>query len=756
MNTEFGQRSSLASLGSELLADARSAKLPAALSIGLVMAVMMIVCQLSLAAIVFSGPLTPFVPRAIGAVLFGTFVLCVITALIAPYRGILSMPLFPPAAALFAIGGTVSASMSDALDETMFVTMIVVMGLSTLMAAVCFLTIGRLRLANLFLSIPYPVTSGFLAGLGWFLTVGGFSVMCGFAVNWETLPQLFEADAIWKWLPGALYALGLLFITRRWSHFLILPVSLVLATGLYNVALFLLGFSGEQASEAGILFRGVPEGSLWPPIGFDDLTLVDWEVVASQIPAMLGVALITLMCIVLNASGLELNCGVEVDMSREFRAEGIANLFAGLGGSPPGGNTSVFSVVTHATGADTRLSGITAAVPVGLVLLFGGTALEVFPTPLLGGLLLFFGLDLLNNWLVAVRRKLSRVDYGIVLLIALVTGVFGFLEGVAAGLVATIMFFVMRAGRVDVIADSFSGRDRLSKRSRPVTSRAILRDQGARIRTYRLRGHIFFGSATAMGNRLKQALEADPVPQCLLLDFAGVSGLDVSAVNVFYRVIRAARPLGTRIVLSALPEQFESTLRRTLPEGEWRSLLFEEDLDRGLERCEQIVIDEWHRLHGESEDARTALFGLSIDDAVRQLERLAHFEELTDRLQPWLESRSYAADETIVAQGERQEGMQLLVRGRATMRGEKDGARMGEFGPGSVLAPQAILGNHVAVVEMTAEEPCHTVLMSPSSHQSLEREDPELSLALAKYLIEAVLDDQTRLTMAGAGDGRQW
>ena len=741
----------MASLASELLADAKSAKLPAALSIGLVMAVMMIVCQLSLSAIIFSGPLTHFVPRAIGPVLFGTFMLCLVTALIAPYRGILSMPLFPPAAALFAIGGTVSASMSDAIDEAMFVTMIAVMGLSTLLATVCFLIIGRLRLANLFLSMPYPVTGGFLAGLGWFLSIGGLSVMSGLAVNWETLPRLFEAGTIWKWVPGLLYALGLLFITKRWSHYLILPVSLVLATGLYHAVLFLLGFSGEEASEAGILLQGVPRGGLWPPIGLGDLSLVDWDVVASQIPAMLGVALITLLCIVLNASGLELNCGVEIDMSTEFRAEGIANLLAGLGGSPPGGNTSVFSVVTHVTGAETRLSGLTAAVPVGLVLLFGGVALEILPTPMLGGLLLYFGLDLMSVWLVAVRKKLSRVDYGIIVFITLATGIFGFLEGVAAGLVAAVIFFVMRASRVDVIADSFTGRDRVSKRSWSVTHRAILRDQGERMRIYRLRGYIFFGSATAMGDHLKRAFEAEPAPHCLLLDFAGVSGLDASAVNVFYRVIRAARSPGTKIVLSALPERHESTLRRSLPESEWRSLLLEEDLDRGLERCEQIVIAEWQRLHAGSEDARTTLFGLSIDDAVRQLERQAHFEDLTDRLRPRLTSRSYAADETIVARGERQEGMQLLVRGRATM--EEAGARLGEYGPGSALAPQAALGDHVAAVEVKAEEPCHTVLMTPADYQSLEREDADLAHALVKYLMEVILDDQTRLTFTAVGGG---
>ena len=593
----------------------------------------------------------------------------------------------------------------------------------------------------------------FWRGLGWFVSIGGFSVMCGIAVNWETLPRLLESGTIWKWVPGVLGALGLLFITKRWSHYLILPVALALATGFYHATLFFLGFSGEEASEAGILFQGMPTGSLWPPIGFGDLTLVDWDVVASQIPAMLGVALITLMCIVLNASALELSCGVELDMRREFRAEGIANLLASLGGSPPGGNTSVFSVVTHVTGAETRLSGIIAAVPVGLVLLFGGTALEIFPTPVLGGLLLFFGLDLMNGWLVAVRKKLSRVDYGIVLFIALITGVFGFLEGVAAGLVAAIMFFVMRASRVDVIASSFTGRDRLSKRSWPVTDRAILRDQGERVRTYRLRGYIFFGSAVAMGDRLKRTLESDPVPHCLLLDFAGVSGLDASAVNVFYRVIQTARSLGTKIVLSALPERLESTLRRSLPEGEWRSLLFEDDLDRGLERCEQIVIAEWHRLHAGSDDARTTLLDLSIDDAVRQLERQAHFEGLMDRLRPWLKSRSYAADETIVARGEKQEGMQLLVRGRATIRREKAGARLGEFGPGSALASQAAFGDHVAVVEVSAEEPCHTVLITPLDHQSLEREDPHLTIELAKHLMEVLLDDQTKLTVAAVEGG---
>ncbi len=248
-----------------------------------------------------------------------------------------------------------------------------------------------------------------------------------------------------------------------------------------------------------------------------------------------------------------------------------------------------------------------------------------------------------------------------------------------------------------------------------------------------------------MGDRLKQALRADPAPLCLLLDFAAVSGFDVSAANVVCRSIRAAHARGVRIVLSATAERVRPILRRGLPESEWRGLIFEEDLDRGLERCEDLVIAEWDRLHAGSEDARDSLFGLSIDHAVRELDRQTRFEALTERLGPWLRHRVYAARETIVARGERQEGMQFLTEGRAVAREEDGGARMDEYGPGDVLATEAAFGDHAAEISVAALEPCRTVLMTPSARRSLERDDLELTVELDRYLIEVVLEYRARL-----------
>ena len=61
-----------------------------------------------------------------------------------------------------------------------------------------------------------------------------------------------------------------------------------------------------------------------------------------------------------------------------------------------------------------------------------------------------------------------------------------FLEGVVVGLVAAVIFFVVRFSGVDVVGASFTARARRSKKARSATHRAILRDQGERVRAYRL------------------------------------------------------------------------------------------------------------------------------------------------------------------------------------------------------------------------------------------------------------------------------
>ena len=216
------------------------------------------------------------------------------------------------------------------------------------------------------------------------------------------------------------------------------------------------------------------------------------------------------------------------------------------------------------------------------------------------------------------------------------------------------------------------------------------------MQAYRLRGYVIFGNAAAIGDRLNRVLKTDPPPLCVLLDFAQVSGFDSSAANIMSRAVRAAHARGTRIVLSAAADQVRSILHRGLPAPLRDSLILVEDLDRALERCEDLVIAEWDRQHGDSDEAREELFGLSFDHAIRDLDRQARFEALVHRLAPWLETRSYDAGEIMVARDEVMDGMLLVTEGRAVAREDDTGSRVEEYGPGDTLVAGAALAPHVS------------------------------------------------------------
>ena len=736
------------SLAPELVADLRSSKLTVALAIGLFAAFRRVVAALSLSSIIFTGPLAAYVVQGAGPLLFGTCALAVTAALAGGFRGAIAAPTSAPAAAMFSIGVVVGPQLAHAPDAA-FVTMLAIMGLSSMATALCFLLIGRSGLADLFRFIPYPVTGGFLAGLGWSMVTGGVAAMSGLVPRWETLPLLFDANILLRWAPGVVFGLAMFVITKRWRHFLIYPAAVLLVTGLYHLVLYSVGMSVAESGEAGFLVAGIPAGALWPPVAPDELALVDWHVVVSQIPGVLGIVLVMLVFLVLTVGSVEAGTGVEMDLNREFRSEGLGCLLAGLGGSTPGCSTTGRAMISHLAGADTRWTGIITGLAVGAVMIFGGGVVSIFPMALVGGLVIFVGVRLLHDWLLLAPQRMPRVDFAAVLLIAFVVGAVGFLEGLAVGLVVTVIFFVVRFSGVEVVADEFTGEDRHSKRIRPYTDRAILRAEGKRVQVYRLRGYLFFGSAFSLGDRLRDAMKAEPARRCLLLDFADVTGFDVSATNAFCRVARIARDTQTRIVFAAATDAFRSSMRRNLTERAFADLCWEQDLDHGLERCEEILIGEWARTHSAGRQRREAVFEFLFDDALRQVERQAAFEALIDRLQPWLTTRTYAAGESLAVRGERQEGVQLLIGGRAVARSDDDGTRLQEYGPGDAITPQAAFGDHAAEASIVAEVPSRAALMTPSARRSLEERNPALALAMDKHLIDSILKRPVGVADAG-------
>ena len=722
--------SSIMSVVAEFRADVRAGRALSALIVGVVIGVIEITFDVSVGVLIFSGPLAPFLPQGIGMVVFGAFAVCLVIALTGGYRGAVSGPAAPAMMVLASIGAAIALE-----GDALFMTMVAILIISAATAGVCMLLIGRFRLANLIRFVPYPVAGGVLAGAGGFYVLAAFSMM-GVALDRQVLPSLLELSVLWNWGPGVAYGLGLFLITKRWSNFLILPASFVLVASLYHVSLPLLDFSRDEAGAAGLLFADTVEGGLWPVFRLGDLKHVDWAAVAVQIPGMLALVLVTLLAAVINLSGCELAVSRDLDWNREFRAAGRASVIAGLGGGPAGNLICPPSILAHKLGADTRLTGVVVALVAGSVLLWGDVVLALVPVPLAAGILLFIGAGMLDEWLVASRKRLPWADYAILLLIFVTIISLGVPEGVGVGMAITTVFFAVRLARVDSVESEFTARERQSNRSRPIADRAILLAEGERVRGYRLRGYIFFGSAYALAARLRQSLSNDAPPACILLDFGAVSGLDFSAINSLCQFVRASHDAGVRVVLSAAPDNCKHGLERNLPPLVYADLLFEPDADRAMERCEDLVIAARRSDLRREEGSGDLVLDRFAGDMESYLDRRIRFEDMAHELREWLEVRDYAPGEALVAIGAPQDGLQLLLTGRAAVY-DTEGARLRQCGTGDVLEVRGAFEAYAAAAAAVAEEPCRTLVLTPEIRRRLEERQGPLMLELYGYLLTA-------------------
>lgn len=719
----------------EIGQDLRSPRLLPAVSIGVVLGILIVIVEVSFATMIYSNSLAPLALRAAGVVLFGSMLTCLLVPLGTSFKSSIMLPQDAPAAIISTAGVAVAASLGlDTSEDVRFMTMLAVMGCSALLTGGIFIAIGHFKLANLFRFMPYPVVGGFLAGTGWLLASGSIGVMCDVPLAFSTLDQLITPTVMAKWMPGVLYGVALFMILNRWSHFLILPGALVLGMGLFYAGFMAYGISPTQAAEQGFLLTGLPEGGLWPAFSLADVSHIDWTVVLAELPTILTVALVCILGMLMNASGMELASGQEVDLNKEYRIGGSANTMAGITGCFPGYSALSLSTLGQKTGAYTRLTGLITGLTLAATLFLGSSVLNYFPKPLLGGLLLLLGLFFIADWIFESRKRLSTADYGLVLAIFATVAFVGFLEGVAFGLCATILFFVFRFSRISAIKDSFDLLTRTSLKKRSIPHQKILRATAEQVRGYELTGYLFFGSASTLVDHLKDHLPGTQEKSgYLLLDFTSVSGFDISTVNNFYRLIQTADSSNTTVVLTASPAELVTWLSKHISSDSDHALKAFPNLDQGLEWCEDELLREAEEQLKQSQAHQAELFDQSVDDMMVQLERQERFEALAEKLAPWSSEYKFAEGEALIAQDETAPGMYIMTWGEATE--EADSIRRNSLRPGSIINARAAFEEHIAKRTVTADSSVTALLMTRQQFESLEQTDPALAVELSRYLL---------------------
>ncbi|UNC93141.1 SLC26A/SulP transporter family protein [Candidatus Contubernalis alkaliaceticus] len=729
----------------EILSDLRSPKCLQGISIGLIVGLMLVVYQVSFASMIFSGPLEVHISRGIGMALAGTLVITMVTALFSNIRSLVAMPQDAPVVLLAVVAAGIAASIGETEGTAVFITITAALICSCLISGIFFYFIGHFQLAELFRFMPYPVVSGFLAGTGWLLTKGSLEVMTGTPLTLDSIVQLTSTISIALWLPGAAYALTLFLILRRYSHYFILPGSLIAAIFLYYTALWLTGISISEAQYHGALFDSFAAGSLWPAFSLQDFQQVEWPLILKQLPAIAVIPFISMIGLLLNTGSFELASKKEIDMNRELMVSGAANTLMGMTGTYPGFTALGLSMLGLKIGADTRLVGLTAALMLGGTLLLGSRLLAFFPKALLGGLLMLMGLIFLFDWLVDTRKKMPYSDYLMIWAIFLIIIVFGYLYGVLFGLLTTMILFVIRFSRIPLLRSVSSGSLVHSMKGRSIPHQRLLAMHGERTTIYELEGYIFFGSVTTLINGISSTVKNPArVPvDVIILNFKKVSGFDISSVNNFVRLLNRYSQSDLLFAFAETPHGFNELLTKNLDEQVSRSLKFFPDLESALQWAEDRILEQQQQvLSSFSKGCKTArdnLFESISDELLRSLDLQAHVEELLERLGKYLTDENYSKEEVVLSKSQAAQGL-YLVKGGVVAEvkevGNNRSTHIRDLGSGTVFAEMAPYGQWPSPFSYLAKTDVQLSILTPDALKRLETDAPALALEVHRIVIQ--------------------
>jgi SulP family sulfate permease len=254
---------------------------------------------------------------------------------------------------------------------------------------------------------------------------------------------------------------------------------------------------------------------------------------------------------------------------------------------------------------------------------------------------------------------------------------------------------------------------------RPPDERAELRTLGDRVQILRVSGFVFFGSTNGLLERIQQRVEVDP-PRFLVIDLRRVAGVDSSAVVSFVKVMRLAEANGFEIVFTGASDPVRKQLERggvVQAEGIVR---FEPDLDRGLQRCEDVLLE------GAGETAAAG-----VDESVAGLDGLPR------GLSVYLDRMTLPVGTILLHQAEPPGDVFVLESGRLgveTVTAEGKRMRLRTVRPGVVVGEIALYTGVPRTADVVAETRCVVLRFSRESIARMEAEEPEVAAALHRWL----------------------
>ena len=689
-----------------------------------VVGILSILFYLSYAALIFSGPLAPWLAFGIAA----TFITGAI--------GGLAMSLY--SSLPFAIGGpdgstsAVTAALVAALGAHMasrgaggglLTATLVALALSSALTGLLLCGLGLARAGRAIRFVPYPVIGGFLGASGCLMLIGAAQVLTGNRPQLSEIGHFLDIDSAEKLLAGLAVAAFLLLGRAYWKTPFAMPAQLLASIFIFYIALLLLGVPLADAQAQGWMFAAPSPARFDPPWTLE-FPRFPWSELPGLAADFFAVMFVTTISVLLNITGIELATKREANLDRELKVLGSANLLCAALGGYVACITVTRSNMNFALGRSSRVAGLAIAAMSAAALCVNPEFIAYMPKCVLGGLLVTISHDSLRRWLVGTARQLARLEYLSLLAIVFIIVRWGFVPGISIGVIIGCATFALSAGRISAIKFAFDGTEYRSSLDRGPRELALLGANGRELQGLCLQSYLFFGSANRLYEHVKRLLAEQPQCQFLLFDFKLVTGVNSSATHSFTQIKQAADALGARLVLVNLSPALTNAFRNiNFISGD---ILVIPELDRALEACENAIIAAHSTADGETRSLR--------DWLAEALGNAEHAELLAMQCQRF----EFGPGDIIAHQGAPADSMHFILEGRVgiivNLEGDRT-VRVRSLGRHTTIGEMGLITGRPRSATVQAEIASVAYELRADAFERLKAERPSLAQALFTFVI---------------------
>lgn len=431
--------------------------------------------------------------------------------------------------------------------------------IATLMAGIMLVLFGLARLGTFIKYIPYPVVTGFTAGIALIIFSSQVVEILGLKLDDEPPGFLDKWHAILANLDGVNGAtLGVAALTLAVILGLkkIRPGYPVFLVGI-TVGAALVWAAGLPVETIGTRFGGIPRGFEIP-----SLPVVTWGRIVELFPSAFTIALLAGIESLLSAVVADGMSGRKHRSNCELVGQGVANVASALTGGIPATGAIARTATNVRSGAHSPVSGMLHAAFLLVFVLLLAPLASYLPLASLGAVLVVVAWNMSEH---DRFRHLLKAPPGDRLVLLATFGLTVLVDLTVAIQVGVVMAAILFMHRMTRAVEADSGMALIADDVNDLTEadRAAYDPDGAGLgggeaAVYRINGPFFFGVAGKLSDVLDTI--ATP-PRLFIIDMANVPVIDATGVHALQGVIDRCRRHGTRVVLAGVKPQPRGVLQ---------------------------------------------------------------------------------------------------------------------------------------------------------------------------------------------------